>query len=139
MANRRLPACRWGARFLTITGFGNSGHRPAVQYEFIATQRELLDFCQAAATAKMIAFDTEFVSEDSYRPELCLVQVAADDRIAVVDPYPLESLAPFWELLAQPGHTTVVHAGREELRFSLAAIGRRPYALFDVQIGAGLI
>lgn len=87
----------------------------------------------------MIAFDTEFVSEDTYRPELCLVQVAADDRLAVIDPYPLENLNPFWELLAKEGHVTVVHAGREELRFSLEAIGRGPHNLFDVQIGAALI
>jgi ribonuclease D len=110
-----------------------------VQYEFIATQRELLDFCEAAAAARMIAFDTEFVSEDTYRPELCLVQVAADDRLAVIDPYPIEDLKPFWELLANEGHVTVVHAGREELRFSLEAIGRGPHNLLDVQIGAGLI
>jgi ribonuclease D len=110
-----------------------------VQYEFIATQQELVDFCEAAAAARIIAFDTEFVSEDTYRPELCLVQVAADDRLAVIDPYPLEDLSPFWNLLAKPGHTTVVHAGREELRFSLAAIGRGPENLFDVQIGAALI
>lgn len=110
-----------------------------MQYEFIATERELQDFCAAAASARMIAFDTEFVSEDTYRPELCLVQVAADDHLAVIDPYPIPDLSPFWELLAGEGHITVVHAGREELRFSLAAIGRGPHNLFDVQIGAGLI
>jgi ribonuclease D len=42
-------------------------------------------------------------------------------------------------VLAQPGHQTVVHAGREELGFSLKAIGRRPANLFDVQIAAGLV
>jgi ribonuclease D len=110
-----------------------------VKYEFLASQRELTDFCEAAASARLIAFDTEFVSEDTYRPELCLVQVAADDRMAVIDPYPIEDLTPFWELLAAPGHITVAHAGREELRFCLAAIGRRPHNLFDVQIGAALI
>jgi ribonuclease D len=118
---------------------GRSKWRLIVQYEFIASQRELLDFCDAAANAAMIAFDTEFVSEDSYRPELCLVQVAADDRLAVIDPYPLEDLAPFWQLLARPGHITVVHAGREELRFCLHCVGQAPYNLFDVQIGAALI
>jgi len=120
-------------------GDGLRVRRLSVQYELVVSQRELVDFCDAAAAARMIAFDTEFVSEDSYRPELCLVQVAADDRLAVIDPYPLEDLTPFWELLAKPGHTTVVHAGREELRFSLAAVGKSPHNLFDVQIGAALI
>lgn len=110
-----------------------------MDYEFIASERELLNFCDTAASARMIAFDTEFVSEDTYRPELCLVQVAADDRLAVIDPYPIGDLTPFWDLLAREGHITVVHAGREELRFSLAAIGRTPHNLCDVQIAAALI
>ena len=110
-----------------------------MQYEFIASQRELTDFCELIAAARVIAFDTEFVSEDSYRPQLCLIQVAADDRLAVIDPLTIEDMKPFWELLAQPQHLTIVHAGREELRFCLHAIGRPPANLLDVQIAAGLI
>jgi ribonuclease D len=110
-----------------------------VQYEFIATQQELLDFCDRLQNVRTIAFDTEFVSEDSYRPELCLVQVAADDLLAVIDPQSLESLSPFWERLAAGSHRTIVHAGGEEMRFCLRGIGRLPANLLDVQIAAGLI
>ena len=42
-------------------------------------------------------------------------------------------------MLAAPGHETIVHAGREELLFCLAATGRPPHGLFDVQIAAGLV
>src|SRR5207244_2461404 len=86
-----------------------------------------------------IAFDTEFVSEDSYRPDLCLVQVAAAGKLAVIDPHAVEDLAPFWNLLAAEGHETIVHAGREEFRFCRRAIGRRPARLFDIQLAAALI
>lgn len=91
------------------------------------------------AAADSIAFDTEFVSEDTYRSELCLIQVAAAGRLAVVDPIAVGETAPFWERLAAEGHETIVHAGREELVFSLSIIGRRPARLFDVQIAAGLV
>ena len=111
----------------------------SLQYESITTPRQLTEFCDALAQAPSIAFDTEFVSEDSYRPELCLVQVAAGDRLAAIDTLAIQDLTPFWERLAAPGHVTLVHAGREDLCFCLRAIGRPPHGLFDTQIAAGLI
>ena len=67
------------------------------------------------------------------------MQVAAGDRLAVIDPYEVSDLVPFWELLATPGRETLVHAGREEFRFCRRAINKRPAQWFDVQLAAGLI
>jgi ribonuclease D len=110
-----------------------------VHYDHLTTQRELDKFCQDLAGAPRIAFDTEFVSEHSYRPALCLIQVAAGDRLAVIDPTAVGDVTAFWELLATPGHETIVHAGREELLFCVGAVGRPPHSLFDIQIAAGLV
>ncbi|HEX3997821.1 MAG TPA: HRDC domain-containing protein [Pirellulales bacterium] len=110
-----------------------------MSYELITTAPELAALVERLAAADSIAFDTEFVSEDTYRSELCLIQVAAAGRLAVVDPIAVGETAPFWERLAAEGHETIVHAGREELVFSLSIIGRRPARLFDVQIAAGLV
>jgi len=110
-----------------------------VKHELITTDRQLADFCSELSSAAQIAFDTEFVSEDTYRPQLCLVQVAIPGRLAVIDPLKVPELTPFWTALAAGEHETVVHAGRQEIEFSLAAIGRPPRQLFDVQIAAGMI
>ncbi|MBM4002318.1 MAG: ribonuclease D [Planctomycetes bacterium] len=110
-----------------------------MHYEYIDSQTALLQFCDSLAAEPMIAFDTEFVSEDTYRPELCLVQVAAARHLAVIDPYAVEDLRPFWALLAQGPHETIVHAGREEFRFCRLATNRRPHAMFDVQIAAAIV
>jgi ribonuclease D len=110
-----------------------------VDYDHITTDRQLADFCRDLAAEPSIAFDTEFVSEHTYRPELCLIQVAAGDRLAVIDPQTIDDIEPFWQLLATPGHETIVHAGREELLFCLGSAGRPPERLFDVQIAAGLV
>jgi len=110
-----------------------------VQYDHILTDDHLREYCATLADAKCIAFDTEFVSEDTYRPDLCLIQVAADGKLAIIDPKACNDVTPFWEALAAPGHETIAHAGREELRFSLTAIQRPPNQLVDVQIAAGLI
>ncbi|MES1213310.1 MAG: HRDC domain-containing protein, partial [Singulisphaera sp.] len=110
-----------------------------MKHELVTTDRQLEDLCRSLADAKQIAFDTEFVSEDTYRPQLCLVQVAAAGRLVVIDPLKITDMSPFWRVLAEGGHETIVHAGRQEIEFSLAAIGRVPNRLFDVQIAAGLV
>jgi ribonuclease D len=104
----------------------------------ITTDRELAPYCEKLAESKQIAFDTEFVSERTYRPVLCLVQVASGGELALIDPLEIKDLTPFWEAIARPGHETVVHAGRVEVEFCLHAVGRPPAGLFDVQIAAGL-
>lgn len=108
-------------------------------HELITSSAALDQFCGQIADAPAIAFDTEFVSEDTYRSELCLVQVAAAGALAVIDPLAVENLRPFWDLLTTPGRQTIVHAGREELCFCLAATGQRPSGLFDIQIAAALV
>ncbi len=110
-----------------------------MNYRNIVTDEDLKSFCRAIAQCPTIAFDTEFISEHTYRPILCLIQVAAGDELAVIDPLELKSVKPFWEAIAAPGHVTIVHAGRSELEFCLHDLGKRPTALFDVQIAAGMI
>lgn len=105
----------------------------------VTTDRQLADLCQRLATSSAIAFDTEFVSEHTYRPELCLIQVAAGGELSVIDPQPIDDLTPFWEVLAAAGHETIVHAGREEIVFCLGAVGKPPANLFDVQLAAAFI
>ncbi|MBS0211265.1 MAG: HRDC domain-containing protein [Planctomycetes bacterium] len=95
--------------------------------------------CRQMAAAATIAFDTEFVSEDTYRPELCLVQVAVERDLYLIDPLEIDDLRPFWDALAAPGHKTLVHAGRQELLFCLDSVGRPPHELFDVQLAAGMV
>src|SRR5256885_12394109 len=42
------------------------------------------------------AFDTEFVGEESFRPELCLVQVATHEHLFLIDPYAVGLMDGFW-------------------------------------------
>jgi ribonuclease D len=110
-----------------------------VPYHDITTDEQLRQYCRKLAHAKTIAFDTEFVSEHTYRPVLCLIQIAADDELAVIDGMTVSDMTPFWEAIAAPGHETIVHAGRSEMEFCWLAIGRWPAQLFDVQIAAALV
>ena len=91
----------------------------------------------AVACADRIGIDTEFVSEDTFRPELCLVQVVTPDDLAVIDPYRAGDMTAFWKTLAEGSHSTIVHAAREEVNFALTACGEPPANLFDTQLAAG--
>jgi ribonuclease D len=110
-----------------------------VQYRNITNDEQLQEYCRDLAAHRVVAFDTEFVSEHTFRPVLCLIQVAAEGELAVIDPLAIEDLTPFWKTLAEEGRTTIVHSGRSEVEFSMHSIGRPPAGLFDVQIAAGLV
>lgn len=112
-------------------------------HETILSDSSLADLCDRLRGSKRIGFDTEFVSEDTFRPDLCLVQVIAEggpggDILAVIDPQPIKDMNPFWKLLAEGDHITIAHAAREELNFCLSAINKPVANLFDTQLAAGL-
>lgn len=112
-----------------------------VQFANLVDPAGLAAFCRKIRGSRIIGFDTEFVSEDRYLPELCLLQICGDDQLAIVDTLQCEDLSPFWDLVTDEssGHVTVVHAAREEFRFCRNACGKRPARMFDTQIAAGLI
>lgn len=112
-----------------------------MSHETILTAGGLADLCQRLEGSTRIGFDTEFVSEDTFRPELCLVQVVAEGGpagpvLAVIDPQPIGDLTPFWRVLADGPHVSIAHAAREEINFCVHAIGRPPANLFDTQLAA---
>lgn len=112
-----------------------------MSHETILSAAGLADLCERLTGATRIGFDTEFVSEDTFRPELCLVQVIAEggaggDILAVIDPQPIGDLTPFWRLLADGDHVTIAHAAREEINFCMQAIDKPPANLFDTQLAA---
>ena len=117
-------------------------HRQAMRDaddSMIVRQADFDRYCDHLSRCATIAFDTEFVSEDCHRPDLCLIQVATAGGMAVIDPKMLDDVERFWEIIVDGDHETVVHAGREEMRFCLFSTGRLPKRLFDVQLAAGFI
>ena len=100
---------------------------------------ELQSLLDRLQDAPVIAFDTEFISENRYYPQLCLVQIAAGQLLALIDPLSVGNLASLWELFCDGRREIVVHACRSEMDFCYRAIGRMPTRLFDVQLAAGFL
>lgn len=115
------------------------GKRPALPEQLVTHPAQLAACLSHLAQAPLVGFDTEFVGEDAYRPELCLVQVSTAEQLFVIDPFECGSLDGFWELLLDPARTVIVHAGREDVRMCYFQAGAAPPNVFDVQIAAGLV
>ncbi|QDU06472.1 Ribonuclease D [Gimesia chilikensis] len=104
----------------------------------IVQQSELVALCDQIQDAGIVAFDTEFVSEFTYRPELSLLQFSFEGRTVAVDPYEVDDLTPWWDIMTDDTTTVVVHGGREEVRFCRHFSGKKPQKLIDLQIAEGL-
>jgi ribonuclease D len=81
--------------------------------------------------------DTEFMSERTYWPHLCLVQVSWARGVALVDPLKCDVRA--LERVLRAPATMITHAGASDLPILERAVGARPSALFDVQLAAGFV
>lgn len=105
----------------------------------IADSPALIELVEHLRSAGRFAFDTEFVSEETYEPVLCLAQVATTDRIAAIDTMAIRDLGPLWDVLNDPAVEVVMHAAGEDLRIMLQRAGRLPARVVDVQVAAGLV
>jgi ribonuclease D len=84
-----------------------------------------------------VTVDTEFMRERTYWPELCVVQLAGDSDVAIVDAQaPDIDLAPLGRLLADPKVEKVFHAARQDIEIFVQRFGDVPRPLFDTQIAA---
>jgi ribonuclease D len=86
-----------------------------------------------------VGLDTEFISEGRYEPHLCLLQLADDDRVWIVDPLAVPNLTELWNLLTEPDRELVTVAARQEIKFVAKGASRSPAKVLDLQIAAGLV
>lgn len=109
-----------------------------MSFTFIDTPGALQDFLDDVPSGETIALDTEFMRERTYYAQLCLVQIAAGDRIACIDPLAIDDLGALWDRLADPGTLVLLHAGRQDIEVIFQACGKVPAPVFDTQLAAAL-
>ncbi|MGE3710998.1 MAG: ribonuclease D [Hyphomicrobiaceae bacterium] len=103
----------------------------------IKTTDELAEVCNRLGTSPFITVDTEFVREETYWPQLCLVQIAGPDEAVIVDPLAQGiELSPFYRLMADDSVVKVFHAGRQDIEIVFVGAGLIPTPIFDTQIAA---
>ena len=103
----------------------------------VETTRDLRALTARLAKEEFVTVDTEFMRERTFWPKLCLVQVAGDNDVAIIDPLaPGMDLAPLFELMADERVLKVFHAGRQDIEIFHHLTGRVPTPVFDTQIAA---
>lgn len=106
---------------------------------YLSTQEELALFCERAARTKVLAVDTEFLREKTFFPKLCLVQVAAGDDIAAIDPLLIDDLSPLAALFEDRSVTKVFHACAQDLEVIFDGMGCECGPVFDTQLAAAFL
>ena len=103
----------------------------------IATTDALQTLCHRLTAEEFVTVDTEFMRERTYWPELCVVQLAGEHEVAVIDAQaPDLDLAPLAALLANQAVMKVFHAARQDIEIFVIRFGDVPKPLFDTQIAA---
>lgn len=103
---------------------------------YIIDQAALIDHCAELRGAPWLALDTEFIREQTYYPQLCLIQLASPDRVVCIDPLALPSLDPLLDLLYDPAITKILHAAQQDLEIFFNLRNATPTPLFDTQLAA---
>ncbi|MCB4824625.1 ribonuclease D [Roseicella aerolata] len=110
---------------------------PAETPALVTTAEDLAALCERLRGEEFVTVDTEFMRERTYWPELCVVQLAGDHEVAVVDALAEGmDLAPLGALLADPKVTKVFHAARQDIEIFLLKFDAVPTPLFDTQVAA---
>jgi ribonuclease D len=106
----------------------------------IADRQALQTLAQNAGAADLLAVDTEFMREKTYRAELCLLQLGDTHWQTCIDPLAVDIgkdsswLTERWQA---PECQLVMHAARQDIEVLAPRLGP-PRNVFDTQIAAGL-
>jgi ribonuclease D len=107
-------------------------------HDLVTTTEALAELCDRWAQSPFIAVDTEFMRENTYWPDLCLIQVADEKDAAAIDPKADGlDLQPLLNLLTDNEDVLkVVHAGGQDIEIICNLTGKTPHPMFDTQIAA---
>ena len=105
-------------------------------HDLITDSQSLAQLCERLAKSDFVTVDTEFMRENTYWPELCLVQIANEEEAAAIDPLADGiDLTPLWDLMCDNEDVLkVFHAGGQDVEIVYNFTGKTPHPIFDTQI-----
>jgi ribonuclease D len=107
-------------------------------HPLIEDSKRLAELCARLAQSPYVTVDTEFMRENTFWPDLCLIQIADANEAAAIDPKADGiDLTPLLDLLVNNEDVLkVFHAGSQDIEIIYNLTGKTPHPLFDTQIAA---
>jgi ribonuclease D len=105
----------------------------------VGDAQTLASVSAAIASQQLVAIDTEFVREQTYYPELCLIQVGVDEVVACVDCLAGLDVESLLDTLLRPDCAWVLHSARQDLEVLWNLRQALPARVIDTQVAASLL
>src|SRR5260221_3628803 len=103
----------------------------------ITTTKKLADACARLARQPFVPVDTDFLRKSTYRPRLCVAQMASLEEAVVIDALAVGiDFAPFFALMANENVIKVFHAARQDIEICWHEAGIIPSPIVDTQVAA---
>ena len=108
-------------------------------YRLVTTRQQLVDVIRDAETSPRIAVDTEANSRHRYPERVCLVQLATERGVYVIDAVALPDLSRLGSVLADTRIEKVLHGADYDIRGLSRDWGFEFRNLFDTYVAARLL
>ena len=105
-----------------------------MKYEFIKSDTHLADVCKTLHRQEAIGVDLEADAMYCFKDKICLIQIATETEAFLLDPFVLEDLSAFFDVLADPSVVKIFHGADFDVRSLDRDYGARISGLFDTEI-----
>ena len=114
-------------------------HKSSVAIELLTTSDEVSELARILSHEGCIALDTESNSRHRYPERVCLVQIATNSKVYLIDTIAVDEMKPIGEVLADDTVVKVIQAADNDIRRLDREWGFRLRNLFDTSIAARFV
>ncbi len=109
-------------------------HRSSIPIELLTSSGQVSDLARILSQERCIAIDTESNSRHRYPEKICLVQVATNSNVYLIDTFAVDDMKPIGEVLADETVVKVIQGADYDIRCLDREWGFRVRNLFDTFI-----
>lgn len=104
------------------------------KYTKIENKKQMEQFSIENSKIQWIAFDTEYTTEKSYKPNLCLIQILTQNGKYIIDVTKVKNINLFNNMIVNPNILKITHSGEHDYRILNDKYQIIPKNIFDTQI-----